>query len=1041
MARFDEELIRRLKTDTDIVALIESYGTKLRDRGKGGELIGLCPIHDDKNPSLVVNRRKGVWNCLGACGKGGDVIAFVMHAEKVSFRHAVELLQEGNVGKLQGGTKAGYARRLESPVQAAAEDHQLLRQVSDYYHSRLQETPPALEYLEKRGIASAEAIERFQIGFSDRSLGLRLPVKETQAGGEIRDRLQRLGVIRAKTGHEALRGCVTFPVQLKGGGVGEIYGRRIMNPSRGASVHWYLDGPHVGIWNEAALVASDEIILCESIIDALTFWCAGFRNVTCSYGVGGFTDEIHAAFVRHDIKRVLIAYDQDEAGQKAAGELAERLMRDNFEAFRIEVTATAKDINGYARIAGKGDGNAHNWLGLLIRNATWLGKGNAPGLSTSVPDFLQKAREQIAADRQAEQNAEQTTPQARAEPDAKAEPKPEAAKEKKFEQADEAAADEAETTKPVSLLAAVGRSDAADNSDKTPITSPVPPAPTGIEAKIGEREITLEVGNRVYRVRGLEKNLAFDVLKVNILARRDERLHVDTLDLYASRARALFVKEAARELEFDPNVIKRDLGKILLTLEALQDEQIEAALAVKNEKRELSDDERQAALALLQQPDLIARILADFDACGVVGEETNKLVGYLAATSRKLSQPLAVLIQSSSAAGKSSLMEAVLAFMPPEDTIKYSAMTGQSLFYMGGTNLSHRILAIAEEEGVEQAAYALKLLQSEGELNIASTGKDPGTGRMETQEYHVEGPVMIFLTTTSDETDPELKNRCVTLGVCEHAQHTEAIHRQQRTRRTLSGRQLQHERKAIRLRHQNAQRLLRSIEVVNNYAEQLTFRSDKTKSRRAHDHYLTLIESVTLLHQYQRVEGTMANEAGESVQFVETTLEDIELAGRLADRFLERSFAELPERTQVLLEQLLCGLRSLCESEKIELYERRFTRKDVRRWSTFGDTQLKEHLARLVDYEYLKIEAGGGKGRSLEYSLSYDPDADPATSINSGLIDVKRLRQPDNLPKKSAEVGEKTEEVAPPKSDEAPQNTSVPPSSRENDENDQADAA
>ena len=104
----------------------------------------------------------------------------------------------------------------------------------------------------------------------------------------------------------------------------------------------------------------------------------------------------------------------------------------------------------------------------------------------------------------------------------------------------------------------------------------------------------------------------------------------------------------------------------------------------------------------------------------------------------------------------------------------------------------------------------------------------------------------------------------------------------------------------------------------------------------------------------------MINAAGESVRFVETTLDDIELANRLADRFLERSFAELPERTQVLLEQLIAGLRGVCKEQQVELWEHHFTRRDVRRWSTFGDTQLKEHLARLVDYEYLKIEAGGG---------------------------------------------------------------------------------
>ena len=111
----------------------------------------------------------------------------------------------------------------------------------------------------------------------------------------------------------------------------------------------------------------------------------------------------------------------------------------------------------------------------------------------------------------------------------------------------------------------------------------------------------------------------------------------------------------------------------------------------------------------------------DFERCGLVGEEVNKLTGYLAAVSRKLSEPLAVVVQSSSSAGKSALMEAVLELVPVEDRVVYSAMTGQSLFYMGEADLEHKILAIVEEEGAERASYALKLLQSEGELTIAST--------------------------------------------------------------------------------------------------------------------------------------------------------------------------------------------------------------------------------------------------------------------------------------------------------------------------------
>jgi len=141
-------------------------------------------------------------------------------------------------------------------------------------------------------------------------------------------------------------------------------------------------------------------------------------------------------------------------------------------------------------------------------------------------------------------------------------------------------------------------------------------------------------------------------------------------------------------------------------------------------------------------------------------------MGYLAAVSRKLEQPLAIVVQSSSAAGKSALREAVLALMPEEERVQYSAMTGQSLFYMGETDLKHKILAIAEEEGAERASYALKLLQSEGKLTIASS-KDPQTGKLVTHEYHVEGPVMIFLTTTAIEVDEELLNRCIVLTVDE----------------------------------------------------------------------------------------------------------------------------------------------------------------------------------------------------------------------------------------------------------------------------------
>jgi DNA primase catalytic core len=940
MARFDDELIRRLKEETDIVRLIESYGTKLKERpGTAGEMIGLCPIHEDHQPSLVVNRQKNVWNCLGACGKGGDVIQWVMHAERASFRHAVELLQNGATGT-GGGRKFTTERKLECPLATDADNAALLTSVVDYYHERLKQSPQALDYLQSRGITSSEAIDTFKIGFVDRTLGLRLPFKSVKAGSEIRERLKRIGILREKSGHEHLRGCVVFPLLGEVGQVVQLYGRRVDNGQRESGKHFYLPRPHQGIFNRAAFMACDELILCESIIDALTFWNAGYRNVTTIYGTNGLTDELLEALKQHAIRRLLLAFDNDRAGNDAAAKHAEVFTSLGIELFRVKFPA-GQDANQYALKLQP----AAKALDLVIRSAEWLGQGKPP----TAPTSLEAAKKENAA-ADVSRNALA---------------------------AGSSGAEEAPAASAVPLT-----------EIQPPAASPLPRQSADIEAEIADNGIVITLGNRTYRVRGLERNLAFDVLKLNVMVRRDERFYVDTFDLYAARARGVFIKEAAQELGFDPEVIKRDLGKVLLKLESLQDKQIEQALSAKDETIELSDKDKTAALELLKQPNLIERILADFDACGVVGEETNKLVGYLAATSRKLDKPLAVVIQSSSAAGKSSLMDAVLRFIPPEAQVGYSAMTGQSLFYMGGMDLRHKILSIAEEEGVAQASYALKLLQSEGQLTIASTGKDPGTGRMETQEYHVEGPVMIFLTTTAIDIDEELLNRCIVLTVDENREQTRAIHDQQRRNETLDGLLRGKRSSSIRKLHQNAQRLIRPLLVVNPFADQLRFCDDQARRRRDHMKYLALIRSIALLHQYQRPIKQVAID-DETVPYVEVIASDIVLANRLADQVLGKSIDELPPQTRRLLLELHAWIMQECERLKVDRREHHFTRRMVRESLGWSQTALKKHLDRLIEMEF--VIPHRGSGRRVEYELVYDGRGREGQPTMCGLIDAATL--------------------------------------------------
>jgi hypothetical protein len=503
--------------------------------------------------------------------------------------------------------------------------------------------------------------------------------------------------------------------------------------------------------------------------------------------------------------------------------------------------------------------------------------------------------------------------------------------------------------------------------------------------RVGEYHV-LRLGNREYRVGGLEKNNSLEILKVSVRLKHADDFHLDAFDLARDGERRRFIERAAEETRLETELIKRDLGKLLLALEAEQHARLNATPASSPRAVEMSADERAEALAFLKSTDLVAKIGEAFDACGLVGEEANRLAAYLACTSRKLDKPLAVIIQSTSAAGKSTLMEAVLAMFPEEERVKYSAMTGQSLYYLGETDLQHKILAIVEEEGAEKASYALKLLQSEGELTIASTGKDPTTGRMETQEYHVEGPVMIFLTTTAIDIDEELQNRCLTLTVDESREQTERIHTLQRKARTLEGLRLKKQRRKMLALLRNAQRLLAPVDVVNPFADELTFTADRTRTRRDHEKYLTLIDTIALLHQHQRT----AEQDDDGRAFVRVTLDDIALANKLAPELLGRSLDELPPQTRRLLGHVKDLVRAIRKERAVEQSLAFFSRRELRDASGWSYSQVKRHLERLQEMDYIAPRYGR-MGVTMRYELMIDAD-EPTDAAHIGLLDVEKLR-------------------------------------------------
>jgi hypothetical protein len=786
----------------------------------------------------------------------------------------------------------------------AGDDQALLREVVAFYARTLKDTPEALGWLMRRAITSPEVVDHFHLGYANRSLGQMLPPGATKAGAEIRAKLQRIGILR-ESGHEHMAGSLVIPVFDEQGAVVQLYGRKIGESFRaGTSLELWLPGPVRGVWNREAL-NEREVILASGLLDGLTVWSAGQRNVIATLTLDEVPEDVLAAMKARRVERVLVAYPHDDLGDEAARKVIEALGGTGVAAVRVELP-DGVSLNELARRRG---------VAALL-------------------DAIRRARPEPVAVRA---------------------PQP---------AADEEPAD-------------------AQDTVPTPAPEPAPDDPT--------HEVVIEVEDRRYRVRGLEKNTSFAVMKVNLLVSRVGEdagaFHIDSLDLYVARQRAAFVRQAAAELGMQEDDVKRDLGRVLLRLEELQEENIRKTLAPKVQPVVLTEQETADAMDLLRDPDLLGRILRDFDRLGIVGEEGNKLVGYVAAISRKLDQPLAVVIQSSSAAGKSSLMEAILALVPPEDRLKYAAMTPQSVYYLGATDLRHKVLAVLEDQGAEKVAYALKILQSEGELNIASTGKEAATGRLVTYEYKVQGPVALFFTTTAVQVDEELLNRCIVLSVSEDREQTRAIHRLQRHRQTLQGLVGRDEREEVCRLHQNAQRLLRPLLVANPFAPQLTFMDGRTRSRRDHAKYLTMIRAIALLRQYQREVKTTAYR-GEAVPYIEVTADDITVANKLADHVFGRSLDELPAHTRAVLDGLDQMAAKACEEQHIERSAFRFTRRDALAATGLSLSQLKVHLARLVELEHVLVHRGR-RGELYQYELLYDANAEPP--VLSGLADPMKL--------------------------------------------------
>jgi len=869
----EKETIKRIKKDVDLAALVKAKGVELKKNGKS--YFGLCPFHDDHNPSLSINPSTNLWQCFG-CGAGGDVIRFVELFDQVDFKEAVKRLSDN------GFKAAGQSKRKKPSIKQpglTAKQIKLLNRVIEFYHTAFCEDPRAKEYLIKRGITDNAVFSDFKIGFANGTLLNTLPGE-----GDIFEQLKQIGVLTGK-GNEHFYGYVTFPLYDINGNVNGIYGRRINEMVTGnVPDHLYLPGERHGLFNRQAAKAHKEIILTESIIDSFTLINAGIRNTIPCYGTNGLIPDHVRLFKQSGLEAVYICFDADESGAKATKSVSSRLQAENIRTHAVNLPH-GHDINDYF---------------FLTANA-----------KDQFKELLHLANPQAAK----------------------------AVKEKK-EQV--------------------------------------------IKTDYG---FTMTIKGRKYEVRGLSKNNGKlkATVKGILYDKSKKRLHVDTVDFYSARSRNFLIKGLCDLFGTDESSIVQDVERLLELAEDYQKPE-----QAQDGKKEMTARDKKAALAFLKNPDIFDEILVDFETLGYTGEEMNKLLCYIAAISRKMESPLSVMIQSRSAAGKSFLQDTVLSLIPEDDFVKYTRLTDQALFYKDKDSLKHKILAIEELDGTSGAVYSIRSIQSSKKISIAYTGKDPATGELKTQDNTVEGPLMVFITTTQVDIDGETASRFVFISIDESEHMTKKILAKQRQSQTMEGMISRLKSAEIIKKHQSANKLLKPLHVFNPYAELLTFTSKSLRARRDHTKYLNLILAITYLYQYQRKIRTM-DYSSKTIEYINVTLTDIEKANQIANEVLGRSLDELPPPSRALLKLIQEMVIIHCKGKKIKPEEYHFTRRDIREYSTWSDFQVKTHIRQLEEMEYIYAVIGK-KGKEYIYELLVTDSINEEKPFLVGLTDIRQLK-------------------------------------------------
>jgi DNA primase len=410
-------------------------------------------------------------------------------------------------------------------------------------------------------------------------------------------------------------------------------------------------------------------------------------------------------------------------------------------------------------------------------------------------------------------------------------------------------------------------------------------------------------------------------------------------------------------------------------------DKLEAFRLSKNEQASdttytLSEEDATLARKYLKHANLMENTIRDIGLSGIIGEEANSMIMYLAFTSRKQSVPLHVISFGPSGTGKTHLQERISELIPDEDKVFVTDMSPKSLYYFRRGELKNKLLLIEDLDGAKDVMYPLRELKSKQKITRTTVVKD-SRGKARTMSFTVEGPVCISGCTTQEKVYDDNSNRSILLYVDTTGEQDRKVMDYQKKR--SAGKVDEQQEEHIRRFFRHVQKVLQPLKVINPYAEYLDLNDQVFKPRRTMNIYLAFIEAITFYNQYQR--EVKMNERGE--KFIETTVEDIRWANRLLKDVLLRKSDTLNNEERKFFENIKLYLKK--EDKKI------FRAKELIKSFRMNPMSVSRYIKALESQGFVK-QSGGNRKLGYEYEVNVWDDYTELERSVEGLKSILALK-------------------------------------------------